>query len=77
MSIVKRPVDYYHMKIGFRMQTLEVVIANTLAIIKEGIESRFDDLEISFSLREGGYNLELTLENIAINMFQQKGVDPR
>jgi hypothetical protein len=53
------------------------VIANTLSIIKEGILSHIDELNINFSLRDGGYFLDLTLENIAVNMFKQIGVDPR
>ncbi len=52
-------------------------MANTLAIIKEGIETAFEDLEISFALREGGYQLELALEDIKVNMFKQIGVEPR
>ena len=53
------------------------MIANNLAIIKEGIEARFDELDINFSLRDGGYNLSFTMEDIGINMFKQIGVDSK
>jgi hypothetical protein len=42
VSVVKRPADYHYVKIAFRLARLEVVIANNLAFIKEGIEARFD-----------------------------------
>jgi hypothetical protein len=42
VSVVNRPADYHYVKIAFRLARLEVVIANNLAFIKEGIEARFD-----------------------------------
>jgi hypothetical protein len=53
------------------------VIANNLAIIKEGIEARFDELDINFSLRDGGYSLGFTMDDIGINMFKQIGLDSK
>ena len=49
--VVKRPEDYYHINVNFKLNKLEVVIANTLAIIKEGIISEFSQLNLDFRLR--------------------------
>ena len=35
-----------------------------------------DSLQLTFELREGGYRLSLGLEDIAVNMFRQAGLDP-
>lgn len=34
VSVVKRPRDYYHIQLQFRLEKLQIVIANTLSIIK-------------------------------------------
>lgn len=52
---IKRPEEYHYIKVRFKLQRLEVVIANRLAIMKEGIAASFDDLEVKFGLRDGGY----------------------
>lgn len=61
VSIVRRPEDYYYIKVGFKLKKFEVSIANTSSIFKEGIQAAFDDLSINFALRDGGYGLDISL----------------
>lgn len=74
---MKRPAEYYYININFTLQKLEIIIANTNMIAKEGIETEFVELELNFMLREGGYRVNLGLKDICIRLFNQLGVDTR
>jgi hypothetical protein len=70
VKIIKRPESYHYINVNFKLTKLEVIIANTRSIIKEGIQSEFLDLSLSFLLREGGFNVEMGLKDISIKLFK-------
>jgi hypothetical protein len=75
-SFIKRPKDYYYIQVSFRMEKLEIIIANTMHVTSEGIKTELDEVEANFCYREGGYKLGLGIADIAVNMFSRAGVEP-
>jgi hypothetical protein len=74
VRLVKRPEDYHYIRVGLKLHRFEVRIANTMAIIREGIQTTAEELSVQFLLREGGYGLEASLEDLSVSMFKQVGV---
>ena len=42
IPLIKRPKEFYYINLSLRLQKLELVIANTLSILKEGIQAELN-----------------------------------
>lgn len=58
-KVIKRPEDFYYIKVNFLLKLLNVTIANTKVKGKneEGLTVSLQDIAMDFNLREGGYML--------------------
>ena len=78
VTVVKRPIDFFHMRVNLFIKNLEISISNNSTkyqnvkgLIKEGIRTNFEDINFNFYLREQGYKINFTLDDFKINLFEE------
>lgn len=74
ISIVKRPEDFFYIKVNFNLKVLNVAIANTNVSQnkEEGISVGLLKIGMEFSLREGGYQLDFGMEDIGVDLYEKR-----
>lgn len=74
ISIVKRPEDFFYIKVNFNLKVLNVAIANTNVSQnkEEGIGVGLLKIGMEFSLREGGYQLDFGMEDIGVDLYEKR-----
>ena len=72
MIVVKRPEDFYYVRVDFSLKKLEIIINNDNKVkkVEEGIRSILSDITMDFNLREGGYKLNFDIDNFKVDLFR-------
>lgn len=71
INVVKRPEDFYYVRVNFNLKLLNVTIANTKIKGKnqEGLTVSLQDINMDFNLREGGYKLNFGIDDVGIDIY--------
>lgn len=74
ISIIKRPEDFFYIKVNFHLKLLNIAVATTNSTkqVEEGINLNLIQIGMQFNLREGGYRLDFGMENIMVNLYDKE-----
>lgn len=70
---IKRPEDFYYLRVNFKLKQLSLSIANTQKIInaEEGINIVLSQILLDFNLREGGHMLNFQMGDIKGDIYKK------